>query len=95
MAEVHNLLCLEQKIRPKTTKLLNPTFKVYLLSSSIPFLCVQVQLREYVFESRHRPAFGEEDIVNMFPVVRHLKPTSSDATQLVQQAQLAVQQGET
>uniref|UniRef100_A0AAX7T2P7 Clu domain-containing protein n=1 Tax=Astatotilapia calliptera TaxID=8154 RepID=A0AAX7T2P7_ASTCA len=54
---------------------------------------IQVQLREYVFESRHRPAFGEEDIVNMFPVVRHLKPTSSDATQLVQQAQLAVQQG--
>ncbi|KAL3970877.1 ribosomal protein S6 kinase alpha-1/2/3/6 [Sarotherodon galilaeus] len=54
---------------------------------------IQVQLREYVFESRHRPAFGEEDIVNMFPVVRHLKPTSSDATRLVQQAQLAVQQG--
>lgn len=79
----------------KNHKVLNPTFKVHLLSSSIPFLCVQVQLREYVFESRHRPAFGEEDIVNMFPVVRHLKPTSSDATQLVQQAQLAVQQGET
>uniref|UniRef100_A0A669BQ05 Clustered mitochondria homolog n=1 Tax=Oreochromis niloticus TaxID=8128 RepID=A0A669BQ05_ORENI len=54
---------------------------------------IQVQLREYVFESRHRPAFAEEDIVNMFPVVRHLKPTSSDATRLVQQAQLAVQQG--
>ncbi|XP_030602479.1 clustered mitochondria protein homolog isoform X2 [Archocentrus centrarchus] len=54
---------------------------------------IQVQLREYVFESRHKPAFGEEDVINMFPVVRHLKPTSSDATQLVQQAQLAVQQG--
>uniref|UniRef100_A0A3Q0SQI9 Clustered mitochondria homolog n=1 Tax=Amphilophus citrinellus TaxID=61819 RepID=A0A3Q0SQI9_AMPCI len=52
-----------------------------------------IQLREYVFESRHKPAFGEEDVINMFPVVRHLKPTSSDATQLVQQAQLAVQQG--
>uniref|UniRef100_A0A3Q4BA58 Clu domain-containing protein n=1 Tax=Mola mola TaxID=94237 RepID=A0A3Q4BA58_MOLML len=35
---------------------------------------IQVQLREYSFESRHRPAFGGEDIVNMFPVVKHLKP---------------------
>uniref|UniRef100_A0A7N9AWC6 Clustered mitochondria protein homolog n=1 Tax=Mastacembelus armatus TaxID=205130 RepID=A0A7N9AWC6_9TELE len=54
---------------------------------------IQVQLRDYVFESRHRPVFGEEDVVNMFPVVKHLKPTSTDATQLVQHAQVAVQQG--
>ncbi|XP_054482358.1 clustered mitochondria protein homolog [Anoplopoma fimbria] len=54
---------------------------------------IQVQLREYVFETRHRPVFGEEDVVNMFPVVKHLKPTSTDATRLVQHAQVAVQQG--
>ncbi|XP_035522941.1 clustered mitochondria protein homolog isoform X2 [Morone saxatilis] len=54
---------------------------------------IQVQLREYVFESRHRPVFGEEDVVNMFPVVKHLKPTGTDATRLVQHAQVAVQQG--
>ncbi|XP_042286092.1 clustered mitochondria protein homolog isoform X1 [Thunnus maccoyii] len=54
---------------------------------------IQVQLREYAFESRHRPAFGEEDVVNMFPVVKHLKPTATDATRLVQNAQVAVQQG--
>ncbi|CAJ1063756.1 clustered mitochondria protein homolog [Xyrichtys novacula] len=54
---------------------------------------IQVQLREYVFESRHRPVFGEEDVVNMFPVVKHLKHTATDATQLVQHAQAAVQQG--
>uniref|UniRef100_A0A8C4P0E3 Clustered mitochondria protein homolog n=1 Tax=Dicentrarchus labrax TaxID=13489 RepID=A0A8C4P0E3_DICLA len=52
-----------------------------------------IQLREYVFESRHRPVFGEEDVVNMFPVVKHLKPTGTDATRLVQHAQVAVQQG--
>lgn len=55
---------------------------------------MQVQLREYVFESRHKPVFSEEDVVNMFPVVKHLKPTATDATRLVQQAQVAVQQGE-
>ncbi|XP_058484297.1 clustered mitochondria protein homolog [Solea solea] len=54
---------------------------------------IQVQLREYVFESRHRPVFSEEDIVNMFPVVKHLKPTSTDATRLVHHAQVSVQQG--
>ncbi|XP_034538961.1 clustered mitochondria protein homolog [Notolabrus celidotus] len=53
----------------------------------------QVQLREYVFESRHRPVFSEEDVVNMFPVVKHLKHTATDATRLVQHAQVAVQQG--
>ncbi|KAM9348865.1 clustered mitochondria protein homolog [Symphorus nematophorus] len=54
---------------------------------------IQVQLREYVFESRHRPAFIEEDVVNMFPVVKHLRPTGTDATQLVQRTQVAIQQG--
>ncbi|XP_070839589.1 clustered mitochondria protein homolog [Chaetodon trifascialis] len=54
---------------------------------------IQVQLREYTFESRHKPVFGEEDVVNMFPVVKHLKPTGTDATRLIQQAQVVVQQG--
>lgn len=46
-----------------------------------------------MFEARHKPVFGEEDVVNMFPVVKHIKPTASDATRLVQHAQVAVQQG--
>ncbi|TNN66420.1 Clustered mitochondria [Liparis tanakae] len=54
---------------------------------------IQVQLREYVFESRHRPVFAEEDVVNMFPLVKHLKPTATDATRLVQRAQVAGQRG--
>ncbi|KAM3869170.1 clustered mitochondria protein homolog [Diretmus argenteus] len=54
---------------------------------------IQVQLRDYMFESRHRPVFSEEDVVNMFPVVKHLKPTATDATRLIQHAQITVQQG--
>lgn len=38
--------------------------------------------------------FGEEDVVNMFPVVKHLKTTGTDASRLVQQAQVVIQQGE-
>uniref|UniRef100_A0A3B3VVA0 Clustered mitochondria homolog n=1 Tax=Poecilia latipinna TaxID=48699 RepID=A0A3B3VVA0_9TELE len=52
-----------------------------------------IQLREYMFECRHKPAFSEDDVVNIFPVVKHLKPTSTDAAGLVQQAQLAAQRG--
>lgn len=53
----------------------------------------QVRLREYVFESRHRPTFSEEDIVNMFPVVKHLRVTGTDASRLVQHAEALIQQG--
>ncbi|KAM7374511.1 hypothetical protein PAMP_007164 [Pampus punctatissimus] len=67
--------------------------KISLLREMAIKTGIQVQLREYAFESRHRPAFGEEDVVNMFPVVKHLKHTATDATQLVQNAQVAVQQG--
>ena len=58
------------------------------------FLCTQVQLKEYSFESRHRPAFSGEDIVNMFPVVKHLKATGTDGTVLVQHARMLIWQGE-
>lgn len=58
------------------------------------FLCVQVQLREYVFDSRHRPTFGEEDVINMFPVVKHLTLSGTEATGLVQRARVLIHQGE-
>ncbi|XP_072301729.1 clustered mitochondria protein homolog [Eucyclogobius newberryi] len=67
--------------------------KVSLLRAICLQTGIQMLLKEYVFESRHRPAFVEEDVINMFPVVKHLNPTSSDASRLVQDAQRAVQRG--
>uniref|UniRef100_A0A6Q2YP14 Clu domain-containing protein n=1 Tax=Esox lucius TaxID=8010 RepID=A0A6Q2YP14_ESOLU len=67
--------------------------KISLLREMAVKTGIQVQLREYVFESRHKPVFGEEDVVNMFPVVKHLCLTTSDATQLIQHSQAAIQQG--
>lgn len=58
------------------------------------FLPLQVQLREYVFDSRHRPTFGEDDIINMFPVVKHLTFSGAEATGLVQRARVLIHQGE-
>lgn len=57
-------------------------------------LRLQVQLREYVFDSRHRPTFGEEDVINMFPVVKHLTFSGAEATGLVQRARVLIHQGE-
>lgn len=58
------------------------------------FLRLQVQLREYVFDSRHRPTFGEDDVINMFPVVKHLTLSGAEAAGLVQRARVLIHQGE-
>lgn len=58
------------------------------------FLRLQVQLREYVFDSRHRPTFGEDDVINMFPVVKHLTFSGAEATGLVRRARVLIHQGE-
>uniref|UniRef100_A0A8C2K0V7 Clustered mitochondria protein homolog n=1 Tax=Cyprinus carpio TaxID=7962 RepID=A0A8C2K0V7_CYPCA len=48
---------------------------------------------EYNFDSRHKPAFTEEDILNIFPVVKHVNPKASDAFHFFQSGQAKVQQG--
>ncbi|XP_055004235.1 clustered mitochondria protein homolog [Boleophthalmus pectinirostris] len=67
--------------------------KISLLRAICLQTGIQVLLKEYVFESRHRPVFTEEDVMNMFPVIKHLNPTSSDASRLIREAQRAVQRG--
>ncbi|XP_061905139.1 clustered mitochondria protein homolog isoform X3 [Entelurus aequoreus] len=54
---------------------------------------VQVRMREYPLDSRLRAVFGEEDVVNMLAVVKHVTYTASGATWLLEQAHAAVQQG--
>ncbi|XP_078278905.1 clustered mitochondria protein homolog isoform X1 [Rhinoraja longicauda] len=54
---------------------------------------IQILLKEYNFDSRHRPTFTEEDILNIFPVVKHVNPKASDAFHFFQSGQSKVQQG--
>lgn len=62
--------------------------------SLIPKLLVpQILLKEYSFDSRHKPAFTEEDVLNIFPVVKHVNPKASDAFHFFQSGQAKVQQG--
>ncbi|XP_040279427.1 clustered mitochondria protein homolog isoform X2 [Bufo bufo] len=54
---------------------------------------IQVLLKEYNFDNRHKPTFTEEDILNIFPVVKHVNPKASDAFHFFQSGQAKVQQG--
>uniref|UniRef100_A0A3B4BBA3 Clustered mitochondria protein homolog n=1 Tax=Periophthalmus magnuspinnatus TaxID=409849 RepID=A0A3B4BBA3_9GOBI len=53
---------------------------------------IQILIKEYNFDSRHKPAFTEEDILNIFPVVKHVNPKASDAFHFFQSGQAKVQQ---
>ncbi|KAM4709460.1 clustered mitochondria protein homolog [Discoglossus pictus] len=67
--------------------------KVSLLREFCMKTGVQVLLREYNFESRHKPALTEEDILNMFPVVKHINIKAKEANELFTKAQISIQQG--
>nr|XP_057943587.1 clustered mitochondria protein homolog [Doryrhamphus excisus] len=54
---------------------------------------VQVRMRDYTWDSRMCAIFGEEDVVNMLPGVKHVKYTASSATWLLEHAYAAVQRG--
>lgn len=54
---------------------------------------VQIMLREYHFDHKTRPTFGEDDILNIFPVVRHITPRATDAYQFFQTGHRKIQEG--
>ena len=41
-------------------------------------ICV-VFCREYNFENKQQQTFTDEDIVNMYPIVKHISPRATDA----------------
>ncbi|XP_076160033.1 clustered mitochondria protein homolog [Ptiloglossa arizonensis] len=54
---------------------------------------IQILLREYNFENKNRATFFEEDILNIFPVVKHINPRASDAYNFYTTGQSKIQQG--
>ncbi|XP_068144556.1 protein clueless [Drosophila tropicalis] len=67
--------------------------KISLLRGFCQKVGIQVLLREYNFESKHKPTFGDDDIVNVFPVVKHISPRSTDAYNFYTTGQSKIQQG--
>jgi protein TIF31 len=54
---------------------------------------VQILLREYSFDSKNRLTFFEEDVINIFPVVKHINPRATDAYNFYTTGQTKIQQG--
>ena len=40
---------------------------------------VQILLREYNFDNKTQQTFTDDDIVNMYPIVKHISPRATDA----------------
>lgn len=72
------------------------TYKLHKLTILRAFCLkvgIQILLREYNFESKNKPTFNEDDIVNMFPIVKHINPRATDAYNFYTTGQSKIQQG--
>lgn len=67
--------------------------RVSLLRSFCIKTGLQIILRDYNFESKNKLIFFEEDILNIFPVVKHINPRATDAYNFYTTGQNKIQQG--
>ncbi|XP_036330049.1 protein clueless [Rhagoletis pomonella] len=67
--------------------------RVAVLRSFCLKVGIQVLLREYNFELRNKSTFNEEDVLNVFPIVKHISPRASDAYNFYTTGQSKIQQG--
>ena len=67
--------------------------KLTLLRSFCTKNGVQLMLRDYSMESKNKEAFHDDDILNMFPVVKHVATKASDAYSFFTNGQTKIQQG--
>ena len=51
-------------------------------------------MREFTFDVKNRNTFFEEDVINVFPVVKHINPRASDAFHFYTTGQQKIQQGD-
>jgi len=67
--------------------------KMMLLRSFCMKTGIQILIREYNFESKQHQSFTDEDIVNMYPIVKHISPRATDAYNFYTTGQSKIQQG--
>ncbi|XP_008417000.1 clustered mitochondria protein homolog [Poecilia reticulata] len=54
---------------------------------------VQLRLRDYILENQNKAPFSPDDILNIFPVVKHIKMPTADASKAYRAAQTSIQKG--
>lgn len=67
--------------------------KISILRSFCIKTGIQILLRDYKFESKTKPTFSDEDILNVFPIVKHINPRATDAYNFYTTGQAKIQQG--
>uniref|UniRef100_A0A4W3J7C7 Clustered mitochondria protein homolog n=1 Tax=Callorhinchus milii TaxID=7868 RepID=A0A4W3J7C7_CALMI len=67
--------------------------KVSLLREFCIKAGIQILLRDYSFDSRHKPTFTEEDVLNIFPVAKHVSVRATDGERIYQSAKEKVEKG--
>ena len=68
--------------------------KISLLRSFTQATGIQLLLREYGMEPNNaNKIFNEEDVINIFPVVKHINPRATDAYNFYTTGQSKIQQG--
>ena len=68
--------------------------KISLLRSFTQATGIQLLLREYSLEhNANVKIFNEEDVINIFPVVKHINPRATDAYNFYTTGQSKIQQG--
>ena len=68
--------------------------KLTLLRSLCQSNGVQLLLREYNFDSKHKEAVSEDDVLNLYPVVKHCNmKLATDAYNFFTNGQAKIQQG--
>ncbi|TNN54977.1 Clustered mitochondria [Liparis tanakae] len=54
---------------------------------------VQLRLRDYVLDNQNKAPIGPDDILNIFPVVKHIHMPTADASKAYRAAQTFIQKG--
>lgn len=67
--------------------------RVSMLRAFCMSVGIQILLREYNLDIKNKQIFNEEDIVNIFPVAKHIHPKASDAYHFFTSGQTKIQQG--
>ncbi|KAL4646532.1 hypothetical protein GN956_G10055 [Arapaima gigas] len=68
--------------------------KISLLRRFCLLTGIQLRLREYTLDNSTKAPISPDDIINIFPVVKHVIMTTSDATQVFRSAHKSIQKGQ-
>lgn len=67
--------------------------RVSLLRGFCKMAGIQILLREYSLDSKSKQPFFEDDVLNVFPIVKHIHPKATDAYHVFTSGQAKIQQG--